>query len=198
MTDLAPTDEELEAIRERAGAAVGLARWAAFRAKDAVLLKHDIHTLLSALAAEKKRADEAEALVYAPGRWKCAKCNFTLQQANLNARDGTVTARDKAGDECPNCASPLWRVSWKTEAQENMDIAEAQWARAVAAESELTALRARVAELEGALTPFAERATRWEENHPVRSVHQHRDSTQITHRLGDFRAARKTLGAAND
>lgn len=93
-------------------------------------------------------------------------------------------------------------------------------------ESELTALRARVAELEGALVvvrrqrddmnaayqfeckagrkkdealrPFAERATRWEENHPVKSGYQHRDSMQITHRLGDFRTARKALGAAND
>lgn len=102
----------------------------------------------TALSAAERRAEAAEALAYASGRWKCAKCDFTLLQANLNTATGTVTARDQAGDKCPNCASPLWRVSWRTEAEENMEIAEQQWLRAKVAETERDALRARVAELE--------------------------------------------------
>ena len=51
--------------------------------------------------------------VFVPGQWRCAKCGFGLIQANLNARDGTVTARDEPGDKCPNDGAPLWRVTWK-------------------------------------------------------------------------------------
>lgn len=49
--------------------------------------------------------------VYVPGLWRCPKCNFELLQSNLNAADGTVTARDTPGDKCPNCDGPLWRVT---------------------------------------------------------------------------------------
>ncbi len=54
-----------------------------------------------------------EHLVYVPGMWRCPKCEFTLVQSNLNMLDGTVTARDEAGDKCPNCSSALWRVTYK-------------------------------------------------------------------------------------
>ncbi|HQT62795.1 hypothetical protein [Acidiphilium sp.] len=63
------------------------------------------------IAALQARAEAAEKLVYVPGVWQCAKCNFELIQSNLNARDGTVTARDTPGEKCPNCNSPLWRVT---------------------------------------------------------------------------------------
>lgn len=53
---------------------------------------------------------------YVPGTWRCAKCNFFLNQRNLNANDGSVTARDQPGEPCPNCNVPLWRVTWKEEA----------------------------------------------------------------------------------
>lgn len=59
-------------------------------------------------------------MVHVPGLWRCAKCDFTLMQSNLNARDGTVSARDQAGDRCQNCDAPLWRVTWKEQAQELM------------------------------------------------------------------------------
>jgi uncharacterized protein with PIN domain len=49
--------------------------------------------------------------IYVPGEWYCPKCRFSLIQKKLNALDGTVTARDEPGDKCPNCSSPLWRVS---------------------------------------------------------------------------------------
>jgi ssDNA-binding Zn-finger/Zn-ribbon topoisomerase 1 len=51
---------------------------------------------------------------FVPGLWNCPKCKFTLMQSNLNAKDGTVTARDTPGDKCPNCNKPLWRVSERT------------------------------------------------------------------------------------
>lgn len=60
----------------------------------------------------------AHPMIYVPGTWCCPKCNFVLVQSNLNAADGTVTARDEPGDKCPNCDSPLWRVSWKDQAKE--------------------------------------------------------------------------------
>lgn len=87
--------------------------------------------------------DRAEAAkTYIPGVWRCAKCNFRLVQSTLNARDGTVTARDEPGEPCPNCKSPLWRVSWKDEAQENLALAENQIERAVRAEAQRDALQA--------------------------------------------------------
>jgi len=51
-------------------------------------------------AACDAAADEIEALereVYVPGLWRCPKCEFHLCQATL--------------DKCPNCDSPLWRVT---------------------------------------------------------------------------------------
>lgn len=56
--------------------------------------------------------------VYVPGIWRCALCKFVLCQSNLNASDGTITARDEPGEKCPNDGSPLWRVTWKQQAEE--------------------------------------------------------------------------------
>lgn len=64
-------------------------------------------------------AGERDDLIFVPGIWRCAKCKFTLVQSNLNAADGSVTARDKPGDKCPNDGSPLWRVSYRDWALEN-------------------------------------------------------------------------------
>src|SRR5690242_19404375 len=66
-----------------------------------------------------------ERLVYVPGLWRCAKCDFTLVQANLNAGDGSVTARDQPGDKCPNCHSPLWRVTERQAGNDMVDRCEA-------------------------------------------------------------------------
>lgn len=60
------------------------------------------------LAAE---CETLRAMVYVPGLWRCPKCEFQSLQSNLNASDGSVTASDKPGEKCPNCDSPLWRVS---------------------------------------------------------------------------------------
>lgn len=115
-------------------------------AGDALVL-----SLIATIDSLTERAEKAETLVYSPGAWRCAKCNFRLIQANLNAADGTVTARDQPGDKCPNCSSPLWRVTWKDEAMENLTLGEQQVARAAAAEAERDALRAEVGRLRGDL-----------------------------------------------
>lgn len=83
-----------------------------------------------------------ESLVYCPGIWRCVKCDFRLIQSNLNANTGTVTARNDPGDKCPNCGSPLWRVSERQERIEAMEIAEQQFGRADAAEKALAEIHA--------------------------------------------------------
>ena len=61
-------------------------------------------------------------------------------------------------------------------------------------ESELTTLRARVAALEAVLRLFADKATKWEANHQMRvGSRGYSNSTQVSHRLGDFRRARDVL-----
>lgn len=113
---------------------------------DAAFIAHareDLPFLLDTITSLRAEVEKSEKLVYAPGRWKCVKCNFTLLQSTLHASNGTVTARDEAGDTCPNCNSPLWRVSWKQEAEENLTIAEGLQARAMTAEAERDAALAR-------------------------------------------------------
>lgn len=83
-----------------------------------------------------------ESLVYCPGVWRCVKCDFRLIQSNLNANAGTVTARNEPGDKCPNCGSPLWRVSERQERIEAMEMAEQQFMRADAAEKALAEIHA--------------------------------------------------------
>lgn len=73
-----------------------------------------------------EKVAEAARQIFVPGTWCCQKCKFTLVQSNLNAIDGSVTARDEPGDKCPNCNGPLWRVTWKQEASEMMDRATEQ------------------------------------------------------------------------
>lgn len=88
----------------------------------------------------KAKIERLEKLVYVPGVWRCAKCDFRLIQSNLNASDGTVTARDTPGDKCPNCASPLWRVTERQERIEAMELAETGFIRAGKAEDALADL----------------------------------------------------------
>jgi len=106
-----------------------------------------IRSLSLRVEAEKRAREEALAenarlarLVYVPGQWRCAKCKFTLIQANLNANDGTVTARDQPGDKCPNCDSPLWRVTERDAGNEMIDRAEEAFEAKRAAETHSAAL----------------------------------------------------------
>lgn len=78
---------------------------------------------------------------YVPGVWRCAKCEFQLIQSSLNMAAGTVTARDEPGEPCPNCKTPLWRVSWKDYATDAYATAENQMNLAVAAEQRIKDLQ---------------------------------------------------------
>jgi DNA-binding MarR family transcriptional regulator len=59
--------------------------------------------------------------IHVPGAWHCAKCGFRLQQMHLSASNGNLTARDDAGEKCPNDGSPLWRVTLLDEYRELYD-----------------------------------------------------------------------------
>lgn len=141
MTDTLTPD--IEAIRARAEAVFRQEPGCSIRQ----ILAEDIPAFLSALDAAIERAEKAEALVYVPGLWKCAKCDFVLVQSTLNARDGTVTPRNEPGDKCPNCASPLWRVSWKAEAADRLETLEKFFDEKAALTVERDTLRAEVERL---------------------------------------------------
>ena len=79
------------------------------------------NTLSAAEAALASRQTVSDGLVYVPGVFRCAKCGFRLIQSNLNAVDGSVTARDAPGEPCPNDGAPMWRVSWKQYAEEQIE-----------------------------------------------------------------------------
>ena len=93
-------------------------------------------------ASHRAQAEQIEALnkkVYQPGVFKCAKCNFQLVQASLNANTGTVSARDAPGAKCPNDGSPMWRVSYQEDNAAAWKWGEEQFDRALAAEAQLAA-----------------------------------------------------------
>lgn len=117
--------------------------------------RQDVPKLIASHRSLTARVESLEALVYVPGLWKCAKCGFQLVQRNLNAANGTVTARDNPGDRCPNCDVPLWRVTERDAGNEmsdrcveQMDRAKAAEARATQAEAERDAAQAALAAAE--------------------------------------------------
>lgn len=65
-----------------------------------------------------------EKLVYIPGVFKCAKCSFVVVKSTMNMQSGTITANDKKGEKCPNDGAPLWRVTYKDQYAEMMEISE--------------------------------------------------------------------------
>ena len=105
---------------------------AAVNAHDALVAERD------KLNAEVARLEK---LVYVPGLWRCPKCDFTLVQSNLNALDGTVTARDEPGDKCPNCNGPLWRVTERQAGNDMVERCEKEIIRANEAVAERDRLR---------------------------------------------------------
>lgn len=141
------------------------ARW--FRKIDGTPIQNDLticigEAFAAALSAERRAKEEAEAenarlarLVYVPGQWRCAKCNFTLMQANLNANDGTVTARDQPGEKCRNCDSPLWRVTERDAGNEMIDRAAEAFEAKRAAETRLAELARALEEAERFMAYFA-------------------------------------------
>lgn len=81
-------------------------------------MQHDIGALADVIATERAEADKLrkenhrlEGLVYVPGQWSCPKCRFTLIQRSMNGQTGATAVRDEPGEKCPNCKTPLWRVT---------------------------------------------------------------------------------------
>lgn len=89
------------------------------------------------LGEMKGGVERISKLVYVPGQWRCAKCDFRLTQSNLYAATGTVGPRDEAGDKCPNCNGPLWRVSAMDDRNEAFRTANEMFDKADKAEKSL-------------------------------------------------------------
>lgn len=81
---------------------------------------------------------------HVPGIMRCAKCKFRLTRVSLNVNVGTLTAGDNAPEHCPNGCGPMWPVSWRQEAEENRDLVESFFDRAIAAEKALADLQSRL------------------------------------------------------
>jgi len=122
----------------------------------------DQNGLREALARAEARVAELTRQVFVPGMLKCAKCGFVLISANLNAQDGTVTARDTT-EHCPNDGAPMWRVSERESGNDMADRADEQMRRALAAEAELDEERQESARLALAVTEGQAEITRLKE-----------------------------------
>lgn len=147
--------------------------------------------LQAALSSTQARADKLEAEL------------ASAQQSNENWMNRCLTAETKAESHRQaheSLAVANRRLSDElVEAKRQRDWLASEKEQAIrlkeAAESSLAAANERVKELEEALKPFAAKADLYEANHPT-SRHPLRNATQITHRLGDFRAARTALKTA--
>jgi hypothetical protein len=104
------------------------------------------------LAREFKRM---RGLIYCPGVLRCAKCEFRLVKVSLCVTDGNAYA-DESPDTCPNCDVPMWKITWKDEAEYIDKVAESQLNRALEAEATIAQLRDRVVALEEIPSHIAE------------------------------------------
>lgn len=90
-----------------------------------VLARDRILCLIAEKAALKKQLEDLRdataktemAELYVPGVWRCAKCKFRLITTTMSAASGAMTPNQEPC-KCPNCNTPMWRVSWKDEAKE--------------------------------------------------------------------------------
>ena len=62
--------------------------------------------------------------IYAPGAWKCPKCDFHLQKHTIFMQSGTIgSSRDDVmnvtGEVCPNDGEPMIRETWRERADAN-------------------------------------------------------------------------------
>jgi hypothetical protein len=90
---------------------------------------------VAVLLAELERLSSAQIV---PGVLKCAKCNFRLTKTTLTPSGAYA---NEEPDTCPNCSVPMWKVTWKDEAQEAYRVVESQMERALEAERTLEACR---------------------------------------------------------
>ena len=77
-----------------------------------------IEALRDHLSAAAARIVELEAKAFAPGVWRCAKCQLKLIAQTLGV---SGAAGDTAPQPCPNHCGPMWRVSWADEARGAID-----------------------------------------------------------------------------
>lgn len=134
---------ELERERDEAREYGEQARLRENAAEDARIHEHDLRVAAEAsLAKAIQERDEARAEIYAPGAFRCPKCGFFIRQFKIRASDGAVGGRDEPGEHCPNDGSPLWRVTWKQRAQAYYDRAVEEMDGRIAAEAEVSRLKA--------------------------------------------------------
>ena len=107
-------------------------------------------TLYEALTAERERVKALEMMVYVPGRFRCAKCDFFLTSTNLHVANGTMSANN-APHACPNGCGPMWRVSERDERKEAQRSYIELHEKLTASEARATAAEATVREMREAL-----------------------------------------------
>lgn len=104
-----------------------------------------VQRLFATLRHERGLREAAEKLVYVPGQWRCAKCNYVGMHMIFSATTGDVGVKAAAKTEkCPNGCGPLWPVTERQAGNELCDRMDAivdernaAIARATTAESSL-------------------------------------------------------------
>ncbi len=64
---------------------------------------------------------EAQAAIYVPGSWRCAKCGFVLTKSILYAKSGGIAPDLGQAEPCPNDGEPMERETWKGDAMRLAD-----------------------------------------------------------------------------
>lgn len=128
-----PTPEEFQKARAIVDSSPVLSVYAACEWNG---LDEDGRVWIATIVREAMAQAWPVADVIVPGALRCPKCDFRLQKITLHLLDGSATANNEP-DRCPNCNVPMWRVSWKDEAQDAYRTAESQMERARNAEKNL-------------------------------------------------------------
>lgn len=103
--------------------------------------------------------------------------------------DFTESSHDHAASEMPGLGAALASLSIPTAEPPSPcrgDGMAVSYADLLEAHERILTVEMELVRAQRVLAPFAEKATKWEERHSD----QRRDSTQVQHRLGDFREAR--------
>lgn len=132
---------EAEADRDRLAAEIARLQ---VQLADSIRDLHEIADRNNAIESLNERL-EKDAMI--PGVMRCAKCKFRLVRTNLYVQSGTAGPGSNETEPCPNGCGPLWPVTWKQEASENMETAERFLAERVAAEADRDRLAAEIVRL---------------------------------------------------